>query len=156
MPSNTSPPPDHDATLSSRTVLNTRLMNHSPQQLWNAWTDPKLLAQWWGPNGFTNTFEEFNPQPNGQWRFTMHGPNGENYPQQIVFVEFSPHRCIVLDHVSPPVFRVTATFDPMQEQTQFTFRQEFQSVEICNSLRPICEPANEQIFDRLDALLKAQ
>ena len=43
--------------------------------------------QWWGPNGFTNTFHEFDLRPGGAWRFIMHGPDGTDYPNESVFVE---------------------------------------------------------------------
>jgi uncharacterized protein YndB with AHSA1/START domain len=44
-------------------------------------------AQWWGPEGFANTFAQFEFKPGGRWVFVMHGPNGANYPNESVFRE---------------------------------------------------------------------
>ena len=54
-------------------IRSSRIFNASPEDVFRAWTEPDLLAAWWGPAGFTNTFHEFNPQPGGRWKFTMHG-----------------------------------------------------------------------------------
>ena len=49
----------------------------------DAFSDPVRLARWWGPAGFTNTFTICEFKPGGQWSFTMHGPDGTNYPNAI-------------------------------------------------------------------------
>jgi uncharacterized protein YndB with AHSA1/START domain len=111
------------------------------------------LAKWWGPNGFSNTFFDFEFREGGPSNFIMHGPDGTNYDNAIVYAEIVRHKKIVLDHVCSPLFRAVVTFDNLGENTKVTFRQIFETVEICEALRPICEPANEQNFDRITALL---
>ncbi len=52
----------------------------SVEHVFAAFSDPARLARWWGPAGFTNTFDVCEFKPGGQWSFTMHGPDGANYP----------------------------------------------------------------------------
>lgn len=63
------------------------------------WTDPKHIA-WWGPNGFTNTIHEMNVKPGGVWRFIMHGPDGTDYPNKILFIEVVKPERLVYTHGS--------------------------------------------------------
>jgi uncharacterized protein YndB with AHSA1/START domain len=126
----------------------------SPQELvFQAWTNPELLARWWGPAGFSNTFHKFDLRPGGTWRFVMHGPNGVDYPNQSVFVEIVPMERIVLDHLFEPEFRVTATFDDLEGRTKLTFRQRFKNIEEFGRVKTFCVEANEQNFDRLGEVL---
>nr|WP_240633485.1 SRPBCC family protein [Paenibacillus montanisoli] len=121
--------------------------------VYRAWTEPELLAQWWGPNGFTNTFHTFDLRPGGAWEFTMHGPNDTGYPNRSVFQEIGPDR-IVVRHESSPRFTLTATFQDDGGKTEVSFRQAFESLEDYKKLKPLCEEANEQNLDRLGSLLK--
>ncbi|SFI83543.1 SRPBCC family protein [Brevibacillus centrosporus] len=139
--------PDRFELLSRRTLPAPRSL------VYRAWTEPALLAQWWGPNGFTNTFHTFDASPGGIWEFTMHGPEGANFPNRNVFHEVSEDR-IVLRHESRPHFILTATFADVSGGTEITFRQTFETAEDYNNLKPICEEANEQNLDRLRAVLK--
>lgn len=47
--------------------------------------NPEHLKNWWGPKGFTNTFQEFDVRPGGKWKFTMHGPKKGNYKIECEF-----------------------------------------------------------------------
>ncbi|WP_350338970.1 SRPBCC family protein [Paenibacillus sp. UMB4589-SE434] len=121
--------------------------------VYQAWTEPELLAEWWGPDGFTNTFHSFDLRPGGVWELTMHGPNGDDFPNRNVFHEIGPE-CIVLRHESSPHFILTAAFEEVDGGTEITFRQAFETKEEYNKLKPICEEANEQVLDRLGSLVK--
>jgi uncharacterized protein YndB with AHSA1/START domain len=121
--------------------------------VYRAWTEPELLAQWWGPYGFTNTFHTFDLRPGGVWEYTMHGPDGTDFPNRSVFHKIGPE-CIVLRHESRPHFILTSTFEDVDGGTEITFRQTFETEEEYNKLKPICEEANEQNLDRLGSLLK--
>lgn len=46
-----------------------RILPDSPQQVFDAFAQAEVLARWWGPNGFTNTFELFEFKPGGRWKF---------------------------------------------------------------------------------------
>ena len=116
-------------------------------------TDHEIIANWWGPNGFTNTFELFEPRPGGEWRFVMHGPDGTEYKNKSVFVEISRPERIVFDHVSGHPFRVVATFEHEEKGTRLTFRMIFESEEECTRVSEFAVDANEENFDRLEVEL---
>ena len=135
-----------------RTVVSVREFNATVHEVFDAWTNADKLAKWWGPKGFSNTFDEFNPTPGGNWRFTMHGPDGKNYPNESMYVEVGPEK-IVLDHVNWPIFRLTATFEPVGSKTKLTFKQEFESAEVFEKVKAVVVPSNEENFDRLAVVL---
>ena len=62
-----------------REIVSTRVLDAPRELVFRAFSDPDLLARWWGPEGFTNTFHEFDLRPDGAWRFVMHGPDGTDY-----------------------------------------------------------------------------
>lgn len=134
-------------------IVSRRRLNAHRSLVYRAWTEPELLARWWGPDGFTNTFHVFDLRPDGAWEFTMHGPNGANFPNRCVFQEIGPER-IVLQHVSNPQFTLTATFEDVDGSTEVTWRQAFKTKDDYDKLKPICAEANEQNLDRLGALVK--
>jgi uncharacterized protein YndB with AHSA1/START domain len=134
-------------------LVSRRRVNAPRSLVYRAWTEPELLAQWWGPNGFTNTFHTFDLRPGGVWEFTMHGPNGADFPNRSVFQEIGLER-IVLQHESSPRFILTATFEDIGGATEITFQQTFETKADYDKLKPICEEANEQNLDRLGSLLK--
>ncbi len=80
-----------------------------------AWTNPKHVPQWWGPQGFTTTIHEMDVKPGGVWRLTMRGPDGRDYKNRIVFIEVAKPERLVYKHEpekgSEPVsFQTTVTF----------------------------------------------
>src|SRR5262245_44002375 len=114
---------------SDREIVSTRIFNAPRERLWKAWTDPEHLAKWWGPKGFTNTFQTFDLKPGGAWQFVMHGPDGVDYANHSVFLEIVKPERIVFQHLKPMhKFQVTATFDDMSEKTRVTWRMRFESV----------------------------
>jgi uncharacterized protein YndB with AHSA1/START domain len=130
-----------------------RVLSATPRQIFAAFEQPERLAKWWGPNGFTNTFEQFEFKPGGRWVFVMHGPNGANYANESVFREILPDAKIVIDHVVQPLFRLTIRLSARGDKTHLAWEQVFESPEVAAKLRSICEPANEQNLDRLEAVL---
>jgi uncharacterized protein YndB with AHSA1/START domain len=62
--------------------------------VWQAWADPAQIVQWWGPNGFTNTMQTFDLREGGEWRFTMHGPDGKDYLNKSEFLDVIPERVL--------------------------------------------------------------
>jgi uncharacterized protein YndB with AHSA1/START domain len=98
-----------------RSIIGTRVFDASRALMFSVWTDPKHLAQWWGPNGFTTTTHAFDFRPGGVWRFVMHGPDGRDYQNRITFDEIVPPERIVYRHsggddVEPVQFTQTVTF----------------------------------------------
>src|SRR3954463_12247270 len=90
--------------------------------VWEAWVDPKQAAHWWGPRGFTITTHSKDLRPGGQWVYTMHGPDGVDYPNITTYHEVEQYRRLVYDHGptpdTPPKFRVTVSFTDIGGRTR--------------------------------------
>ncbi len=121
--------------------------------VWRAFTDPDHLKHWWGPNGFTNTFDVFDLKVGGIWRFTMHGPDGRDYPNESRFVEIDWLSQIVLDHICEPHFRMTIGFEDVGTKTKLSWHMRFDKAEAFESIKPVAVPGLEQNLDRLGAHL---
>ncbi|MGA7311714.1 MAG: SRPBCC family protein [Pseudolabrys sp.] len=118
-----------------RSIIGTRVLDAPRELVFSVWTDPKHLAQWWGPNGFTTTTHTFDFRPGGIWRFVMHGPDGRDYQNRITFDEITPPERIVYRHsggddVEPVQFTQTVTFEDLGNgQTRLTWHGRFPSAE---------------------------
>ncbi|MBI2418822.1 MAG: SRPBCC domain-containing protein [Ignavibacteriales bacterium] len=136
------------------TIETIRVIPKDIDLAFSAWTDSGILQQWWGPHGFTNTFAEHDLCPGGRWTFTMHGPNGQNYLNECVFIEVEKPVFVAWHHHSAPYFQGVVTFQKEEEGiTKITYRMIFKSVELCAQLRDFIVEKNEENFDRLEAVL---
>lgn len=134
-----------------RTITTTRLVRATRDKIYQAWTDPSILAKWWGPKGFTNTFHIFELRPKGLWDFTMHGPDGTDYNNVSEFAEIKPNERIVFDHVKPMHrFRASVTFSDHDGGTLITWHMIHPSVEECERMRAFVPQANEENLDRME------
>jgi uncharacterized protein YndB with AHSA1/START domain len=138
---------------SDREIIATRVLNAPRDLVFKMWTDPKHIAQWWGPKGFTNTIYEMDVRPGGVWRFTMHGPDGVDYPNHNVFVEVVTPERLVFDHIAVPKFHVTVTFAEQDGKTRLTMRMLFDSVAEYDLVKGYAVEGNKQTLDRLEAIL---
>jgi uncharacterized protein YndB with AHSA1/START domain len=111
-------------------LLVSRILNAPRDLVFSVWTDPKHIAQWWGPEGFTNTIHKMDVKPGGEWDLVMHGPDGTNYKNKTVFVEVVKNERLVYDHVSGPRFRGIATFEVVGNKTRLTIRMIFETTEL--------------------------
>lgn len=119
-----------------REIVVSRVYNAPPEVVWKAWTDPEQVVRWWGPIGFTTTTREMEVRRGGVWRFVMHGPDGRDYANRIVFDEVAPPERLVYTHdddteagVESINFRTTVTFERMGETTKLTMRMVFPTPE---------------------------
>jgi uncharacterized protein YndB with AHSA1/START domain len=115
------------AGTADRQIVTTRVFDTPRELVFEAWTDPQHVAQWWGPNGFTNTIHEMDVRAGGVWRFVMHGPNGVDYQNKNVFVEVVKPERLVFDHVSGPKFQMTVMFEDLDGKTRLTMRMVFET-----------------------------
>jgi uncharacterized protein YndB with AHSA1/START domain len=139
----------------NREIVTTRVFDAPRELVFRAWTDPKALVKWWGPNGFTTTSQEFDLRPGGAWRLVMHGPNGTDYPGEFRFVEIAGPERLVLEHVSLPKFRLTICFEELDGKTKIIFRQLFDTPQSYRSVKHLAVPGNEQLFDKFAVELAA-
>jgi len=115
-----------------REIVATRMFDAPRDLVFKLWTDPKRVAKWWGPRGFTTTISEMDVKPGGVWRLVMRGPDGRDYNNRIVFLEVVKPERLVYKHDpekgSEPVnFEVTVTFAEQGDKTKLTMRMLFPS-----------------------------
>jgi carbon monoxide dehydrogenase subunit G len=147
--------PDGVDPLDPRALVTTRLIAAARERVFGALADPAQLARWWGPDGFTNTVHAFDFRPGGEWRLTMHGPDGTDYAGQVVrFASIAPQR-VVMVHETPPWFELAVTLDEDPAGTRVGWRQTFATAAQCAQLAPMCIPANAQNLERLQAVIAA-
>lgn len=139
---------DQDSTLRT-----SRTLPYSPGAIFAAFSSPDLLAEWWGPDGFTNTFEVFEFKVGGRWKFVMHSADGKNYPNESEFAFIEPEAKVVINHVVSPHYTLTVTLEPVADGTLVKWEQTFKDRRTAQGLRHIVEPANEQNLDRLTRAL---
>ncbi|MBW0435641.1 ATPase [Leptospira yasudae] len=124
----------NNTSTADREIHATRIFNAPRDLVFKMWTEPEHINHWWGPRGFTNTFQEFDLKPGGVWRFIMHGPDGTDYPNLIVFLEIERPEKIVYKHGSdmedhPGDFHVTVLFSEENGKTTLDMTMLFKTAE---------------------------
>lgn len=139
----------------------TRVFDAPVKLVWEAWTDPKQIGQWWGPRGFTLTTRSRDLRPGGKWIYTMHGPDGVDYPNITTYYEVEKHARLVYDHgateTSPPLFRVVVIFEEIRGKTRMDMTMTLATAEVAEATRQFIKKAGgESTWDRLAEYLHEQ
>lgn len=132
----------------------TRMYDAPVKAVWDAWTDPKQAAKWWGPRGFTITTHSKDLRAGGSWNYTMHGPDGVDYPNITKYFEVEPQKKLVYDHGGnenqPPMFRVTVFFNEIKGKTKMEMTMSFPTVNAAVECRKFIKAAGGNgTWDRL-------
>ena len=140
-----------------RELLITRTLNAPIELVWEVWTKPEHISQWWGPNGFTNTITTMDMVPGGQWNLTMHGPDGTDYVNKSTFTEVVEFKRISYEHFNPHII-ATIDFEAQGEQTLLTWRMLFDTAEILQAVVKAHNAAEglKQNVEKLSVYLAAQ
>ncbi len=122
------------STTKEREIIVNRMFEAPREFVFDAFTAPEKIGQWWGPNGFTTTTKKMNFEVGGEWIFTMHGPDGTDYPNRIKYTEINRHDLITYDHFGNRPdeeihFQATITFEDMDGQTKVTLKMLFPTAE---------------------------
>ncbi len=138
-----------------------RVYDAPVEAVWDAWTDPEQVAQWWGPRGFTITTHSKELRPGGIWHYTMHGPDGTDYPNKTLYHEVVEHAKLVYDHGGnderAPLFRVTALFKEMEGKTTLDMTMTVPTPEALEEIRKIIKQASgNSTWDRLAEYLEKE
>jgi uncharacterized protein YndB with AHSA1/START domain len=112
-----------------RELLLSRKLNAPIDLVWEVWTKPEHIANWWGPDGFTNTIHTMDVVPGGEWDFVMHGPDGTNYKNKSIFKEIILHKKLVYEHITGPKFVATVEFQEQGDQTLISWHMLFETAE---------------------------
>jgi len=124
-----------DTDSDRRSIIASRVFDAPRDLVFAVWTDPKHLAQWWGPYGFTTTTHSFDMRSGGVWRFVMHGLGGRDFQNRITYEEVVRPERIIYRHgggedVEPVQFKTTVTFEAFggaTGETRITMRMDFPS-----------------------------
>lgn len=140
-----------EAALRARELRSERVVAASPAAVWAAVSTPERLRRWWGPAGFTNTFTRCDLVRGGEWTFTMHGPDGANYPNESRFTEVVPEQWLQVTHLNAPRFTLDVRLAPEGAGTRVTWVQRFETAALRDTLAPLIGNKNEENLDRLEA-----
>lgn len=137
----------------------TRIYDAPVELVWDAWTDPEQAAKWWGPRGFTITTHSKDLRVGGIWHYTMHGPDGTDYPNKTLYHEVVEHKKLVYDHGGnderAPLFRVTVLFQAEGEQTIMDMTMTLPTPEQAEATRKfVKEAGGNATWDRLAEYLE--
>ena len=110
-----------------RVIGTTRMLNAPRELVWKVFTEPEHIKHWWGPNGFTNTIHEMDVRAGGDWNFTMHGPDGTDYRNEITYDAIDKPRLIVFTHGPTPKFRTIVEFVDHGDTTEMKWRGVFET-----------------------------
>jgi uncharacterized protein YndB with AHSA1/START domain len=143
---------DRVLALAPREASTSRLIPAPLEQVFRAITTPELLAQWWGPAGFTCTVTQCDVRPGGRWLLTMHGPDGRDYPNEYRFVAVEPEQVVLRRIADTHDFTLTITLQDLGPATRVGWSQVFQDAAELTACREVVVPANEQNLDRLSAV----
>lgn len=132
----------------------TRIYDAPVAVVWNAFSDPAEVAKWWGPRGFTLTTHSKDLRPGGIWHYTMHGPDGVDYPNKTLYHEVEECRKLVYDHGGnderTPLFRVTVLFSESDGKTLMELTMTLPSAEEAEATRRFIRDAGgNATWDRL-------
>lgn len=145
--------------VSDREILLTREFDATPDLVFDAWTNPEKIGQWWGPNGFITTTHSMDFKPGGIWIYTMHGPDGTDYPNWVLYTEIVASERIVYNHGGelgePAHFRVKVNFENLDGKTRLTHRMIFPSKKARdNTVESGALEGGKQTLNRLADYLK--
>jgi uncharacterized protein YndB with AHSA1/START domain len=143
-------------TTSDREIAATRTFDAPRELVWRMWTDPRHVAHWWGPTGFTNTIHDMDVRPGGEWNFIMHGPDGRDYTNKIIYREVTQPSRLAYSHVSGPLFEAEIDFIDRGEKTEVRMRMVFESAELRNRVAEEYGAVEgmHQTMDKLQATLR--
>ena len=136
-------------------ILNDRLFPVDRTVLFDAFADPRKLAQWWGPEGFSNTITAFDLKPGGQWRITMTADNGADFHNIWTFEDVVENRMVRMTHHEPVhVFTLEMRFAAESNAARLSWRMLFDRTDQNEQMEKFLHAANEQNFNRLERLLE--
>jgi uncharacterized protein YndB with AHSA1/START domain len=151
-------------------IVITRYFDAPQDLVWQAWTDPQLFKQWWGPKDFTAPFCRIDLRVGGKYLYAMRGPDGKEYWSSGVYREIVPNeKLVATDYFSDekgypiPASRYGLSPDfPMELQVIVTLGEYAGKTKMTLQYIgvPEGEPSDQtrdgwnQSFDKLNALLE--
>jgi len=138
-----------------------RVFDAPAKLIWEVWTDEKHVGHWWGPRGFSITTKSKDVRPGGKWIYTMHGPDGVDYPNITTYYEVEKYSKLVYDHGAnenqEALFRVTVTFEEFKGKTVMDMTMALATPEAAKEIAKFIKAAGgNATWDRLGEYLEEQ
>jgi uncharacterized protein YndB with AHSA1/START domain len=136
---------DGSSDEAERSIVVTRTIEAPRRLVFLAYTSADHLGRWWGPDGFSTTTHAFEFRVGGVWSYTMHGPDGTDYPNWIEWREIVPPERIAYRHGEhaddPEMFEGSVTLVERGAATEITLRALFKT-----------KRRRDEVISRYDAL----
>jgi len=139
-------------------LIHTRLLDAPRDLVWEVWTNPAHIKEWWGPDGFSLTTKSMNVEPGKIWDFIMHGW-GKDWDNKIKYIEVKKPAFLSYKHFSDDEdysFLVSVSFEEVEAKTLLTMKSTFKSKAIIDELnrRVNAIEGGKQTLNRLENYLK--
>jgi uncharacterized protein YndB with AHSA1/START domain len=135
-------------------IENERAFKADRATLFRAFSDPCVLAKWWGPHGFTNRIDQFDFRNGGTWLIIMTSSSDTEFANHWTFEDIRPDERIKAFHHGPiHAFGLEVGFHDHDTGTRLTWRMSFDNTEENREIGKFLAAANEQNFDRLETVL---
>jgi uncharacterized protein YndB with AHSA1/START domain len=139
-------------------LIHTRILDAPRDLVWEVWTTPEHLKEWWGPNGFTLTTKSMNVEPGKIWDSVMHGM-GRDFDSKVEYIEVKKPSMMSYKHFGESEdydFLVSIFFEEVEEKTKLTMKSIFKSKAIIDELnrKVNAVEGGKQTLNRLETYLK--
>lgn len=156
--------PSLDDATRARSIELSRVVRAPRPLVFEAFVDPAHVGIWWGPDGFRTTTHAIDVRPGGEWRFILHGPDGTDYDNHIIYDAIEPHDRLAYHHVEgdQTLFTSTVTFTDVADGngtntgTCVTLTSILPTVEAREQVAGYAVRGGEQTLGRLAAHVEAR
>jgi uncharacterized protein YndB with AHSA1/START domain len=140
-------------------LTHTRILDAPRDLVWEVWTTPEHIKEWWGPNGFSLTTQSMTVKTGELWDFIMHGM-GRDWDNKIEYVEVKRPSLLTYKHTGAENedynFTVSVLFEEVDGKTLLTMQSVFKSKAIIEELniKVNAIEGGKQTLNRLENYLK--
>ncbi len=141
-------------------LIHTRLLDAPRDLVWEVWTTPEHIKEWWGPNGFSLTTKSMSVASGKVWDFIMHGM-GRDWDNKIEYMEVKKPSLLTYKHSGAENedynFTVSVYFEEVEGKTLLTMKSVFKSSAIIEELNRKVNAieGGKQTLNRLESYLKS-
>jgi uncharacterized protein YndB with AHSA1/START domain len=134
-----------------RQLLMNRMFDAPRSLVFEVFTKPDHIKNWWGPDGFQNTISKMDVQPGGKWELIMRGPNGTDFKNAYTYQQVIYNEQLVMEHHSTPHFISTIRFTSVGKKTLLSMHMLFDSTESVEMVKKVFK-ADEGLKQNLSKL----
>jgi uncharacterized protein YndB with AHSA1/START domain len=149
-----------DNELSQRQLKVEKVVTAPVDLVFEVWTKPEHLKEWWGPNGYTTTIDSMTFEEGGEWIYEMKHEEHGFFPNFISYVEIQKNKKIVYDHGAHKgeafMFQSVVTFEELGDQTKVTLTLTFPTKEACDEAKKYGEKGGQETLGKMENYIKSR